>query len=134
MPLPPLRPQKTRLVSHDSVFVAFYDRAPQAKSHILLIPQNHIVSSVRDLTPQHLPLTYTLVPSDPPPKLGFHIPPFYSVPHLHLHVFSGPHTFLGRFKYPTSSRKGGKGYGWFVTAKQVQQILEKGSAIGLGPS
>jgi hypothetical protein len=37
-------------------------------------------------------------------KSGFHIPPFSSVPHLHLHVFVLPHTFIGRFKYPLSER------------------------------
>ena len=38
-------------------------------------------------------------------KAGVHIPPFSSVPHLHLHVFVLPHTTIGRFKYPISSSR-----------------------------
>ncbi|WVQ85624.1 hypothetical protein IAT38_007790 [Cryptococcus sp. DSM 104549] len=129
------------VVYEDDKLVAFHDRTPRARTHILIIPRAHAASSVRQLTPQQLPLlrsmitlAHTLVPPNPPPKLGFHIPPFSSVPHLHLHVFSGPHTFIGRFKYPVTSHKSGKGYGWFVTADQVERALESGGKITLGRS
>ncbi|WVQ97204.1 hypothetical protein IAU59_004314 [Kwoniella sp. CBS 9459] len=128
----------------DDKLIAFHDRTPRAKVHLLIIPREHIVSSVRDLTRDHIPLlrsmtalattlvpptsslsnspsTSTTISSAPagaaaaasttmttttpvkPPKMGFHIPPFSSVPHLHLHVFSGKHTFIGKFKYPIST-------------------------------
>jgi hypothetical protein len=79
-------------------------------------------------------LAYDLSPSTP--KLGFHIPPFSSVPHLHLHVLAGKSTFLGRFKYriSISDRDGrvGKGWSWFVTTDQVEAILRRGDSVTLG--
>jgi hypothetical protein len=71
-----------------------------------------------------------------PPKLGFHIPPFASVPHLHLHILSGRYTMLGRFKYPIAKRAGkaGKGWSWFVEVGQVVEILERGGKVGVGRS
>lgn len=142
----------------DQDLIAFHDREPRAITHLLIIPRSHVASSVRQLTREHLPLrtlqpqtqtvhqklitnisvdsmtalAHTLVPSKPTPKLGFHIPPFFSVPHIHLHVFSGPHTFIGKFKYPVTTYAAGKGFGWFVTAEQVKSTLERGGTIGLG--
>ncbi|WWC60557.1 uncharacterized protein I303_103131 [Kwoniella dejecticola CBS 10117] len=130
------------IVYEDEELIAFHDRTPRAKVHLLIIPRRHLVSSVKELRREHIPLlnamtdlASTLVPSNPPPKTGFHIPPFSSVPHLHLHVFSGKHTFIGRFKYPISGisgKSGDKGYGWFVTPDQVIKILHVGKAVGLG--
>lgn len=37
-----------------------------------------------------------------PTKMGFHIPPFSSVHHLHLHVLVAPYNLSGRLKYPLS--------------------------------
>lgn len=66
-------------------------------------------------------------------KLGFHIPPFSSVHHLHLHVFTPPFTWLGRLMYPVRHGKdGGKRWSWFVTPDQAMSILEAGRRIGLG--
>ncbi|WWD18162.1 hypothetical protein CI109_102611 [Kwoniella shandongensis] len=129
----------------DDQLIAFHDRTPRAKTHLLVIPRYHAVDSVRGLTSDHLPLlramillAHRLVPPDPPPKMGFHIPPFSSVPHLHLHVFSGPHTFVGGLKYPISSHGKGKdkkkGLGWFVTAEQVEETLGRGGRVRLGRS
>ncbi|ODO07381.1 hypothetical protein L198_00960 [Cryptococcus wingfieldii CBS 7118] len=128
------------VIYEDEEFVAFHDRTPRAKEHILVIPRAHAASSVRDLTSQDIPMVRKmlalgcqLVPPSPPPKAGFHIPPFSSVPHLHLHIFSGPHTFIGKFKYPiTRHGEGEKGYGWFITPDQVVRILQKGGKIDLG--
>jgi hypothetical protein len=69
-------------------------------------------------------------------KMGFHIPPFSSVHHLHLHVLVPPYNFRGKFKYPARYKSGGKekGWSWFVAVDQVQTILERAQRIGLGGS
>ncbi|WRT65930.1 uncharacterized protein IL334_002881 [Kwoniella shivajii] len=129
------------VIHEDDGLIAFHDRTPRATIHLLIIPRLHEVSSVRQLTKAHLPLVrsminvaHSLVPESPPPKMGFHIPPFSSVPHLHLHVFSGEHTFIGKLKYPITGnrRQSEKGLGWFVTAEQVEHTLQNGRTVGLG--
>ncbi|ORY28590.1 hypothetical protein BCR39DRAFT_198067 [Naematelia encephala] len=86
---------------------------------------------------------------------GFHIPPFSSVHHLHLHVLSGKPTLLGRIIHPffssgTTSAKDTQlqtgtgfgseekekerlGWGWYISGNQVVRILERGGRVGLGP-
>lgn len=69
-------------------------------------------------------------------RLGFHIPPFNSVNHLHMHVQALPYiSFARRAKYPVV--RGGtrypKGFSWFVEVSQSIQILERGSRIGIFP-
>ena len=72
---------------------------------------------------------------EPGTKMGYHIPPFSSVHHLHLHIITPPFTLLGRLQYPVRYNKdGGKGRTWFVTPDQVERILERGGKIGLGSS
>jgi hypothetical protein len=86
------------------------------------------------------------------PKMGFHIPPFSSVPHLHLHVLVPPWTSLGRLKYPIShkahhhhgrypdqakeEKEAGKvkGWSWFVEIHQAREILQRGGTVKIGSS
>ncbi|KAI9634509.1 HIT-like domain-containing protein [Dioszegia hungarica] len=159
------------VVHEDEELIAFRDRSPRAKVHLLIIPRYHIADSVKSLTSDHVPLLDRMIsladtlilssdPSSPDPvsasarpKLGFHIPPFSSVPHLHLHVLVPPYTFLGKLKYPISHRSGGtstntfpedgkgigkrgsgKGWSWFVEARQARGILERGGSVKIGRS
>lgn len=75
-------------------------------------------------------LALVLAPSHT--KAGYHIPPFSSVAHLHLHVFVPPFTKLGRVKYPVSGTEQKKGLGWFVTGQQVEGALKRGERVTLG--
>ncbi|KAJ7035344.1 hypothetical protein C8F04DRAFT_537027 [Mycena alexandri] len=67
--------------------------------------------------------------------LGFHIPPFNSVNHLHLHVQGLPYKPLRQAKYRISSGFAhfNKGFGWFVEAEQAARSLETGRTIGVFP-
>ena len=69
-------------------------------------------------------------------RLGFHILPFNSVDHLHLHVQALPYkSYAKSLKYPVAKGNHGysKGWSWFVTAEQTVKILEGGCAVKIGP-
>ncbi|PVG04105.1 HIT-like protein [Serendipita vermifera] len=134
-----------KVVSEDANYTMFVDRTPAAIQHYLVIPKKHI-ESVRTLSKADVPLVrdmwnmgeryfdlHEIQQKDR--RFGFHIPPFNSVDHLHLHCFVLPFTSnKGRYKY--SIFKSGnahytKGWGWFVEVQQAIDILEKGSRIGV---
>ncbi|KAI9341023.1 HIT-like domain-containing protein, partial [Zopfochytrium polystomum] len=103
------------LVHADDQFVVFHDINPSARVHLLIIPREHI-PSVLNLTARHLPLLRSmralghqllseLVDQGdtgyPVRLLGFHVPPFTSVQHLHLHVIAPPFkNWIRAAKYP----------------------------------
>ncbi|KAJ7692119.1 HIT-like domain-containing protein [Mycena rosella] len=133
------------IIWEDGSFVAFRDRRPASEHHIQLIPKRHI-ESVKTLQKQDAELVRTMKSIGDkllddlglPPSMrimGFHIPPFNSVNHLHLHVQGLPYNGLRRAKYHMSSGFGPfhKGFGWFIGAEQAARSLESGRSIGVFP-
>ncbi|KAI9342865.1 hypothetical protein BDR26DRAFT_260317 [Obelidium mucronatum] len=104
--------EKSRKVYEDDQFVAFHDINPSAKLHLLIVPKEHI-ANVMDLSSKHITLlremkaighdilskTYQIPLRDH--HLGFHVPPFNSINHLHLHVIARPFkNWVRSAKYP----------------------------------
>ncbi|BGP57567.1 hypothetical protein JCM8202v2_005211 [Rhodotorula sphaerocarpa] len=154
-----------KVVHEDAEVVVFHDRSSASRVHLLAVPKRHI-DNVKTLQPEDLPLLERMkttgqavlrqcgVP-DPEQRLGFHIPPFYSVNHLHLHLLSLPLPFPGSLKYrpspgslPSPSPSGSreplvppeagqgkerlKGWSWFVEVDQVLTILRAGERVRVG--
>ncbi|KAL1949430.1 hypothetical protein VTO73DRAFT_8311 [Trametes versicolor] len=123
-------------------FTVFTDINPSAQHHLQIVPKKHI-ESVKSLDASDVQMVKEMleighevldkldVPSHLR-RLGFHVPPYISVTHLHMHVQALPHrTFLRRMKYPIVRGRNGreKGISWFVEAEQAVRILESGSRI-----
>jgi diadenosine tetraphosphate (Ap4A) HIT family hydrolase len=110
---------KEEIIYQDNSFIVFRDINPAAKTHWLMIPKEHI-GSVKDLKPSDLEVLQEMrILSSKLQEehgltnvvLGFHIPPFTSVDHIHLHIIEKPFLNVWRsLKYPSW-----KGNTWFET-------------------
>lgn len=134
------------VVWEDKDFIAFHDYRPAAEQHLQVIPKSHI-GSVKDLEKADAKLVRSMeeighkllddigvMPSMR--RMGFHIPPYNSVNHLHLHVHGLPYkSFVKSAKYPIVNGRGSnqKGFSWFVEAGQAIRILEGGERVGVFP-
>ncbi|PBK67836.1 HIT-like protein [Armillaria solidipes] len=128
----------------DDKFIAFYDRDPACRHHVQLIPKAHIRMFVSPIPSDQLRNMADIgmvilgkldVPKDMR-KMGFHIPPFNSVSHLHLHLQGLPYkSFLRAAKYPVAraGKRHDKGFSYFVDVEQVIRILEKGHTVNISP-
>lgn len=99
-----------RIVYQDDRIVAIEDAAPAATCHLLIIPRSHIrnmhdcvpgdAALLRDMDAVGRRLLRRRMPGSRV-KLGYHVPPFVSVDHLHLHAFALPHVprWKGVVKY-----------------------------------
>ena len=91
--------------------LAFRDRSPRAQFHALIIPKRWI-RTVQDLTKDDLPMLHEMkqmadsfLTTTNQQRLVFHIPPFHSVDHLHLHVLDEETLdWIGRIKYRVETR------------------------------
>ena len=126
----------TALAETSNVF-AFEDIHPWARLHGLVIPKR-LIKSVFDLTAEDQDLldemretAYQLLREQEPTAyargdfiLCFHVPPYNSVDHLHLHVMApkSKMRFVPRFyKYNTNSKRA-------ASLDSVQSRLQRGKA------
>ncbi|XP_066148162.1 adenosine 5'-monophosphoramidase HINT3-like [Euwallacea fornicatus] len=111
--------------------IIFKDINPAAEHHYLAIPKEHIVNVNSLNTPDHEGLLEQLISKGKKViqeqggnindlRLGFHLPPFNTVDHLHLHLISpaSSMSLLHRIMFMVNS--------WsFATAEQIQKKLHK---------
>ncbi|KIL65739.1 hypothetical protein M378DRAFT_161730 [Amanita muscaria Koide BX008] len=135
-----------KIVWQDDKYIAFEDHKPASRYHFLIIPQAHI-GNIRTLQqPDSMMLRemhglakQLLRDRGVPPEMrrvGFHIAPFNSVEHLHLHVQGTPYLSLRKAAgYLIASGYGPytKGFSWFIEVEQAIGILERGGTVKLIP-
>lgn len=95
-----LEDQTERVIEQSNRTFSFYDRnTGRCKVHILICPKKHI-KNMNHLRREDLPLLAEMreeahriaqkYGGGSPYRMGFHIPPFYSITHLHLHLCVEP--------------------------------------------
>jgi len=139
------KPDDFKIVWQDDHLIAFEDYRPAAKHHILVCPKKHIngindftkddVETVRAMRDAGTKIMEGLEVPEVERRMGFNIPPFVLVGHLHLHVHAMPFnsTLSGMF-YPISNWGAKhKGLSWFVEVDQAIAILESGQQVGVLP-
>ncbi|ORZ34931.1 HIT domain-containing protein [Catenaria anguillulae PL171] len=123
--------EEFRLEYLDNEIAVFHDISPSAQFHFQAIPLEHI-PNIKSLNSSHIPLLrrlestarqvlardsyVALLGPNPQIRFGFHVPPFNSVHHLHLHVLVGPIKTSRKYKYYVS---------WFATLEDVIRQLEE---------
>ncbi|KAI0359942.1 HIT-like protein [Trametes cingulata] len=134
------------IVWENDHYAVFTDINPSCQHHLQIVPKKHI-ESVKNLSVTDVGMVQEMIEIghevldrlDVPPhlrRLGFHIPPYISVPHLHMHVQALPYSSpLRRLKYPVVRGRRGqeKGFSWFVEADQAVRLLEKGVQVRILP-
>uniref|UniRef100_A0A8C3G9G7 HIT domain-containing protein n=1 Tax=Cyclopterus lumpus TaxID=8103 RepID=A0A8C3G9G7_CYCLU len=118
----------TEILLSDDELLCFRDITPGATHHYLVVPRTHI-DNCTCLQGADIPLVERMVEmgwsvlkktkvSDlDDVRMGFHVPPFSSVPHLHLHVLApaSDMTLKSQLRYGPQTH-------WFIT---VSDILSK---------
>ena len=118
-----------RIRFQDEKYLVFEDINPSAATHFLVVPKNHIdtVNNLTSLDTQMVREMYevgvTVLKKEGVKDmiLGFHIPPFTSIPHLHLHAIGLPFkNFWRSMKYPRELKTP-----WFINAQEYIAKLER---------
>lgn len=123
--------------AESDTLLTFRDRSPRAPLHGLVIPKRHI-RGVRDLSPNDLntvvemkQVALTVIKKEQPEAyseedyiLCFHIAPFNSVDHLHLHVLAPASSMDYIFRYG----KYRNGTIWCIAVDDVISRLKMGKS------
>mmetsp|Transcript_155829 Transcript_155829/g.298927 ORF Transcript_155829/g.298927 Transcript_155829/m.298927 type:complete len:161 (-) Transcript_155829:93-575(-) len=111
--------QDWRGLESDDLVAWFRSKAQDAEEHWLVVPRHH-VRNINDTQLDADLLEHMVAVGQ---KLGdvlcFHIPPFNSIDHLHLHAFRGDFRCLKEFKHWPSCWKC-----WTVSPEWVHTKLE----------
>ncbi|KAG9328789.1 hypothetical protein JZ751_010653 [Albula glossodonta] len=123
------REKDAEILESDEELCCFPDVKPGAQHHYLVIPRMHLGNCL-SLRKEHVPLVQRMMEMGKAVlqkshvtdltdiRLGFHVPPFSSVPHLHLHVLA-PASQMD----PRSLRMYGPQSVWFLSADQLLKKL-----------
>ncbi|XP_058468582.1 adenosine 5'-monophosphoramidase HINT3-like [Solea solea] len=120
----------TEILLSDDQLVCFRDLKPGAAHHYLIVPRRHI-DTCKTLQADDVPLVEQMqqmgmkmleknkVCDLDDVRLGFHLPPFSSVPHLHLHALApaSQMVFRSQLHYGLKSH-------WFITVDKVLSQLK----------
>ncbi|KAF5303681.1 hypothetical protein FQR65_LT00825 [Abscondita terminalis] len=125
--------QPTDFVYEDEEIIVFNDIRPAAKFHYLAIPKKHI-QDVNSLTIEDIPFLERLIAigknvlkeagcSIDDARIGFHVPPFNSIAHLHLHFIApvSDLSFWSRIAFRPNTW-------WFATAEAILENLKSKQA------
>ncbi|KAG7242940.1 hypothetical protein INR49_017631 [Caranx melampygus] len=116
----------TEILLSDDELVCFRDVKPGAPHHYLIVSRRHI-DNCKSLHGGDVPLVERMekmgrsvleknkVSDLNDVSLGFHVPPFSSVPHLHLHTLA-PASRMNKIRYGPQSH-------WFITVEKVLSQL-----------
>ncbi|XP_037605912.1 histidine triad nucleotide-binding protein 3-like [Sebastes umbrosus] len=119
----------TEVLLSDDELLCFRDTKPAATHHYLVVPRTHI-DNCKCLQGEDIPLVERMVEMGrsileknkisnlDDIRLGFHVPPFSSVPHLHLHILApaSQMDFKSQLRYGPQSH-------WFITVDKVLSQL-----------
>ncbi|XP_029352352.1 histidine triad nucleotide-binding protein 3-like [Echeneis naucrates] len=119
----------TEILLSDDELVCFRDVKPGADHHYLIVCRTHIDSCkalLRDSIPlvEHMKamgmsiMEKNKVCDLDDVRMGFHIPPFSSVPHLHLHALAP----ASKMNIKSQLRYGPQSH-WFITVDKVLSQL-----------
>lgn len=117
----------SELLHEDEAVIAFLDKSPVSDFHFLVVPKEHSHVTVKDLTRFDVALVkhmadvgykvmadHGYLPADI--LMGFHVPPFVSVKHLHMHCVALPTKRLRGFTFNPNNR-------WLF--KPYKKVLEE---------
>ncbi|KAM6992255.1 adenosine 5'-monophosphoramidase HINT3-like [Tautogolabrus adspersus] len=120
----------TEILLSDDELLCFRDLKPGATHHYLVVPRTHI-ASCKALQAVDIPLVERMVQmgwrtleknkvSDlDDVRMGFHVPPFSSVPHLHLHTLAP----ASKMNFKSQLHYGPRSH-WFITVDKVLTQLK----------
>lgn len=124
---------KTEILFEDEQFVVFRDIRPASTYHVLVVPKHHIVNAnyltsndvelVKKMKTIGLDLLESSKLDSNDALMGFHLPPFISVRHLHLHVIAlaSQMSFLSRCNFRADSY-------WFKTVDTFLNFLSNNTS------